>query len=70
VFTFGEGRYSNGDKSLGVHNPFLARALLAANIIELRTAYALPAPPVSVQAQVIKALSDAKARSPSFVRAQ
>ncbi len=68
VYTFGEGRYANGDKSRGVHNPFLARALLAANITELRTAYALPAPPAEVQIEVAKALSDAKARSPNFIR--
>lgn len=68
VDLFGEGRFANGDKSFGVHNPFLARALLAANITELRSAYALPAPPVSVQAEVVRALSDAKARSPSFIR--
>ena len=70
VDLFGEGRFGNGDKSFGVHNPFLARALLAADITELRSVYALPAPPVSVQAAIVRALSDAKARSPSFVRAQ
>ena len=69
VYTFGEGRYANGDKSRGVHNPFLARALLAANITELRTAYALPAPPAAVQLEVAQALSDAKVRSPNFVNA-
>ena len=48
--TVGEGLYSNGDKSLGVHNPFLARALIQANIQELLAAYAfLPAPPAEVQ---------------------
>ncbi len=45
----GEGSYGNGDRSLGVHNPFLAEALMRANIAELRTKYALPAPPASVQ---------------------
>ena len=69
VFTFGEGRYANGDKSRGVHNPFLARALLAANIAELRTAYALPAPPANVQVAVSQALTDAKAKSPNFIKA-
>ncbi len=69
VFTFGEGRYANGDKSRGVHNPFLARALLAANITELRTVYALPAPPAQVQAAVDKAIGDAQARQPKFIRA-
>jgi hypothetical protein len=69
VLLFGERSYGHGDNSFGVHNPFLARALLAANVNELRTAYALPAPPVAVQALVDKALSDAKARSPNFIRA-
>jgi hypothetical protein len=45
----GEGVYGNGDRSLGVHNPFLAEALLRANIQELRSVYALPAPPARVQ---------------------
>lgn len=67
VKTFGE-RYSNGDKSLGVHNPFLARALLAANIAELRTAYGLPAPPAMIQALVDKSLEDARRRQPNFFR--
>ena len=48
--TVGEGLYSNGDKSIGVHNPFLARALIQANIQELLATYAfLPAPPIEVQ---------------------
>ena len=67
VKTFGEGRYANGDKSLGVHNPFLARALLAANINELKTYYGLPAPPPAVQAAVTKALEEAKLRQPNFI---
>lgn len=36
---FGEDLYDNGDKSFGVHNPFLAKALLAANIAELQQTY-------------------------------
>lgn len=36
---FGEDLYGNGDKSFGVHNPFLAKALLAANIAELQQTY-------------------------------
>jgi hypothetical protein len=68
VLLFAERGYAHGDNSFGVHNPFLARALLAANVNELRTAYGLPAPPVQLQAAVDKALSDAKARSPNFVR--
>ena len=48
--TVGEGLYANGDKSIGVHNPFLARALLQANIQELLATYAfLPSPPADVQ---------------------
>jgi predicted CXXCH cytochrome family protein len=68
VKTFGEGRYGNGDKSLGVHNPFLARALLTANIAELRAAYGLPAPPAEVTALMSKALEDARLRQPNFFR--
>ncbi len=45
----GEGVYGNGDRSLGVHNPFLAEALMRANIAELQQKYALPSPPASVQ---------------------
>jgi hypothetical protein len=49
--TVGEGLYDNGDKSLGVHNAFLARGLIQANIQELLAAYpgTLPAPPAEVQ---------------------
>jgi hypothetical protein len=49
--TVGEGLYDNGDKSIGVHNPFLARALIQANIQELLATYGgyLPAPPAGVQ---------------------
>jgi predicted CXXCH cytochrome family protein len=45
----GEGLYANGDKSLSVHNPFLAEALLRANINELQDVYGLTAPPAAVQ---------------------
>jgi predicted CXXCH cytochrome family protein len=69
VKTFGENRYSNGDRSLGAHNPFLARALLGANINELRTRYALPAPPASVSALVEQSLRAAAVRQPAFVSA-
>jgi predicted CXXCH cytochrome family protein len=47
----GEGLYANGDKSLGVHNPFLAEALLRANIREMQQTYSLP--PVSPAAKRI-----------------
>jgi predicted CXXCH cytochrome family protein len=46
----GEFGQSNTDNSKGVHNPFLCEALLIATINEVRTAYALPAPPAAVQA--------------------
>ena len=53
----GPGRYSNGDKSLGVHNPFLARALLSANILELEATYPpLPAPPAPVRALISRSV--------------
>ncbi len=41
----GEGLYANGDRSLGVHNPFLAQALLAASINALKAQYGLPVSP-------------------------
>jgi hypothetical protein len=45
----GEGIYANGDRSLGVHNPFLAEALLRANVQELQSVYGLTAPAAPVQ---------------------
>jgi predicted CXXCH cytochrome family protein len=39
-----------GDKSQGTHNPFLAEALLRANIEEMQNVYGLPAPPARTQA--------------------
>jgi len=45
----GEGVYGNGDRSLGVHNPFLAEALMRANIQELQSVYALPGPAAPVK---------------------
>ncbi len=67
VKTFGEARYGNGDRSKGVHNPFLARALLGASINELRTAYALPAPPASISVLVEQSLQAAAVRQPSYL---
>jgi len=60
--TVGEGLYANGDKSLGVHNPFLARALIQANIQELLATYGsfLPAPPPEVQRLMAQPLPGAK----------
>ena len=66
VKTFAE-RYSNGDRSKGVHNPFLARALLGANINELRARYVLPAPPAAVSALVEQSLQAAAVRQPNFI---
>ncbi|HJP57186.1 MAG TPA: cytochrome c3 family protein [Gemmatimonadales bacterium] len=45
----GEGVYGNGDRSLGVHNPFLAEALMRANILELQSVYGLAAPAAPVE---------------------
>lgn len=45
----GEGFDSHADGSFGVHNPFLALALLRANIQELQATYGLTAPPAAVQ---------------------
>lgn len=69
VTTFAE-RYSNGDRSKGVHNPFLGSALLAGNIAEMRAAYpGLPSPPVAVQALVEQSVSELKLRQPNAVSA-
>jgi hypothetical protein len=45
----GEGFDDHADGSFGVHNPFLALALLRANIKELQATYGLTAPPAAVQ---------------------
>ena len=67
--TFAE-RYGNGDRSKGVHNPFLGTALLAGNIQELKAVYTfLPAPPAEVQAVVDATLKDMRMRQPSFFKA-
>jgi predicted CXXCH cytochrome family protein len=68
VKTFGEGRYGNGDKSKGVHNPFLARALLTANIAELEAAYGLAPPPQAVAELMARVLEDTQRRQPNFLR--
>ena len=61
VRTVAEGLYSNGDKSLGVHNPFLARALLQANIQELKATYSfLPALAPPIQALLAQPLPGAR----------
>ena len=67
VDLFGEGRYANGDKSFGVHNPFLARALLSANITELQQKYGYASPNGQVLKIMQKAFADARMRSPAFL---
>jgi predicted CXXCH cytochrome family protein len=56
----GEGRYDNGDKSMGVHNPFLSQAILAASISAVTDTYGLAPPPPSVRALVDNALKKVK----------
>lgn len=51
VRLIGEDRYANGDRSFGVHNPFLAQALLTASIQAINATYGpFPAPPAKVKA--------------------
>lgn len=67
VKLFGEGRYGNGDKSLGVHNPFLAKGLLAANIAELLATYPnLPDLSSAMQAEVDAAINAVYVRQPGL----
>ena len=62
----GEGYYENADDSKGVHNPFLARSLLTANINELLSKY--PAfLPLTVPPEVRGAMYDV--RLPASTRA-
>lgn len=59
--TVGEGLYDNGDKSIGVHNAFLARALLQANILELKATYGfLPGVSFAMAALLAEPLPGAK----------
>jgi hypothetical protein len=53
----GEGLSGHPDGSFGVHNPFLALALLRANIKELQLIYGVTAPPATVQAVMNEAAS-------------
>jgi predicted CXXCH cytochrome family protein len=55
----GENRYANGDRSFGVHNPFLAQSLLTASIDALQARYGLDVSP-----QVRALMEQVKARSP------
>ena len=50
----GPGRYANGDGSMGVHNPFLAEALLRANIAELQATYPYLSAPAPAVEQILK----------------
>jgi predicted CXXCH cytochrome family protein len=69
VRLLGENRYANGDKSMGVHNPFLSQKLLAVSISALQAQYAfLPAPPAPVQAAMRQALVKAQAAQGSHAR--
>jgi predicted CXXCH cytochrome family protein len=49
----GENRYANGDRSKGVHNPFLAASLLAASIDAVESTYGL-----DIQSSQAKAVLD------------
>ena len=48
-----ENRYANGDRSKGVHNPFLSTALLAASINSVQDEYFSPTVRLSPQAQAV-----------------
>ncbi|MEO8200545.1 MAG: cytochrome c3 family protein [Gemmatimonadota bacterium] len=54
----GEDRYANGDRSRGVHNPFLAQSLLTASIQALNTTYG----PFPVSPKVKALMSDINQR--------
>ncbi len=67
VKLFGEGRSGNGDKSRGVHNPLLAKGLLAANIQELQATYpGLGVLNAGLQAQVDGAVGAVFVRQPGL----
>lgn len=58
----GEGYYSNADDSKGVHNPFLARSLLTANINELLSVYGAFLP-LTIPLEVKAAMYDPRLRA-------
>ncbi len=60
----GERNQSNTDNSKGVHNPFLAKALLSASINEVRATYGLPSPPANIQALIDASLAAVQTRQP------
>jgi predicted CXXCH cytochrome family protein len=62
----GEGLYGNGDKSLSVHNPFLAEALLRANIDEMKRVYGFPSPPAAELRSILEGPLMGKAGRPPF----
>lgn len=68
VKLFGEGRYGNGDKSLAVHNPFLAKALLAANITELQQTYGVSLRDPGVAGLVQESIDAVRRRQPGLFR--
>jgi predicted CXXCH cytochrome family protein len=49
----GENRYANGDRSKGVHNPFLSAALLAASLNAVQDTYFAPPIRLSAEAQAV-----------------
>jgi hypothetical protein len=64
----GEARYANGDRSKGVHNPFLSPALLVASLNAVQTTYFTPVVRLSPEAQGIVDRINAKllrGRAPS-----
>jgi hypothetical protein len=64
----GEARYANGDRSRGVHNPFLSTALLAASINAVQGEYFGAAVRLSPEAQALLDRVNAKVlrgRAPS-----
>jgi predicted CXXCH cytochrome family protein len=67
----GEGRDGNADKSFGVHNPFLAEALLRSNVTELENTYSafLPAPSAAVQAILASPLAGIRPVPPRVISA-
>jgi predicted CXXCH cytochrome family protein len=64
----GEARYANGDRSKGVHNPFLSTALLAASINAVQAQYFTPTVRLSPEGQAVLDRVNAKVlrgRAPS-----
>jgi predicted CXXCH cytochrome family protein len=68
VKLLGEDRYGNGDKSYGVHNPFLAKALLAANIAELQQTYGVLMDDPGMAGLVRESIDAIRHRQPELFR--